>query len=85
MVAFAIDGNPVPEGTLSFELPDSDARIYSIGVKYQINETLGIGAAYLYDDKDERTISQAAIGGSVNGTFSDASAHLVGVGLNYMF
>jgi len=38
-----------------------------------------------YDDKDERTISQAAIGGSVNGTFSDASAHLVGVGLNYMF
>ncbi len=79
MAGFAIDGNPVPDATLNFELPDSDATLYSIGMRYQINESMGMGIAYLYDDKEERT----ATNDSVDGTFSDGGAHLVSIGFSY--
>ncbi len=49
MAGFAIDENPVPSSTLGFELPDSDALLYSAGVRYTINQDMEIGAAYLYD------------------------------------
>ena len=56
MAGFAIDKNPVPDQTLGFELPDSDARIYSCGLRYQPTDNLTIGAAYLFDDKESRTV-----------------------------
>ncbi|HIJ78140.1 MAG: outer membrane protein transport protein [Desulfobulbaceae bacterium] len=81
MAAFAIDKNPVPDNTLAFELPDSDAKIYSIGARYQYNDKLLVGLAYLYDDKESRTVTNS----SVDGTFDNAAAHLVSANLQYRF
>lgn len=82
MVGFAIDKNPVPDNTLGFELPDSDAKLYSIGAQYRYSDRLVVGAAYLYDDKESRSVTNS---GGINGTFDSAAAHLVTVGLRYDF
>lgn len=79
MAGFGIDENPIPDSTLGFDLPDSDAKLYSLGLRYQINEDFDLGIAYLYDDKDSRSADNEM----VNGTFDDAAAHLVTVGLSY--
>ncbi|WP_456386027.1 OmpP1/FadL family transporter [Desulfolithobacter sp.] len=79
MAGFAIDENPIPDATLGFDLPDSDARLYSLGFRYRVSERLDVGAAYLYDDKDSRSVTNDY----VNGTFDDGGAHLVSVGFSY--
>ncbi len=83
MAGFAIDKNPVPDQTLGFELPDSDAKIYSCGLRYQPTDNLTIGAAYLFDDKESRSVPTNTNG--VNGTFDNSAAHLVSAGLQYRF
>jgi long-chain fatty acid transport protein len=79
MAGFGIDENPVPSSTLNFELPDSDALLYSVGIRYSINKDMELGAAYLYSDKESRSVSN----GTVNGKFEDASAHLLTFGVTY--
>ena len=81
MAGFAFDETPVPEATIGFELPDSDAYLYSLGLRYRVSEQMDIGAAYLYDYKKERTVRNDII----NGTFTDSTAHLLSVGLSYDF
>jgi long-chain fatty acid transport protein len=81
MAGFAIDKNPIPDQTLGFELPDSDAKVYSCGLRYQPTDNLTLGAAYLFDDKESRSVTNA----SINGTFDNAAAHLVTAGLQYRF
>jgi len=81
MAGFAYDESPIPEDTLGFELPGSDAWLYSLGFRYQVNEQMEIGLAYLYDYKEDRTVTNS----SINGEFTDAAAHLVSVGLKYDF
>nr|WP_320011350.1 OmpP1/FadL family transporter [uncultured Desulfobulbus sp.] len=85
MAGIAYDENPAPSGTLGFELPDSDAMLYSLGLRYKINEDMEIGIAYLYDDKESRTVLNRTVAepGNINGTFDDASAHLITVGFSY--
>ncbi len=85
MAGFAIDENPIPDSTLGFELPDSDALLYSLGVRYKINENMEMGVAYLYDDKESRSADNRIVLGSgqVEGTFEDAAAHLVTFGFTY--
>ncbi len=79
MAGFALDENPAPDETLGFELPDSDAQLYSIGLRYKATEDIELGIAYLYDKKESRTVTQDTI----NGTFDDAAAHLVTIGLSW--
>ncbi|MGD9948520.1 MAG: OmpP1/FadL family transporter [Desulfobulbus sp.] len=81
MAGIAFDENPAPSSTLGFELPDSDAQLYSLGVRYTINEDMEMGVAYLYDDKESRTVSNKTI----EGTLDNAAAHLVTVGFTYKF
>jgi len=83
MAAFAIDKNPIPDSTVAFELPDSDAKLYSVGLEYKMNDSMKIGLAYLYDQKESRTVMGGV--GHPNGTFEDASAHLVTVSMKYKF
>lgn len=83
MAGFAIDKNPIPDHTLGFELPDSDAKIYSCGLRYQPTDNLTVGAAYLFDDKESRSVPTNANG--VNGTFDNSAAHLFTAGLQYRF
>ncbi len=86
MYGFAYDQTPIPSRTLGYELPDSDALIFSLGALYKATEDIKIGIAYLYDYKLERTIelSDQNINGIV-GTFSDGGAHLLNLSLNYRF
>lgn len=79
MAGFAVDENPIPDATLGFDLPDSDAKLYSLGLRYRATEDLEVGIAYLYDDKEERSATNR----SVDGRFEDAAAHLVTIGLSY--
>ena len=51
MMGYAIDETPVPDHTISFELPDSEAKIFSMGFRYQQTENISWGAAFLYDQK----------------------------------
>lgn len=83
MAGFAIDKNPIPDQTLGFELPDSDAKIYSIGARYQLSDRLQVGAAYLYDDKESRTVANSAP--KPSGSFDNSAAHLLNIGLQYRF
>lgn len=84
MCGFAFDETPVPDENIGFELPDSDAYLFSVGTQYKINEKMEIGFAALYDYKTSRevTVSPAK---TVYGEFTDASAWLVSLGLNYKF
>lgn len=79
MAGFALDENPIPDSTLGFDLPDSDAKLYSVGFRYKVNEDLDLGMAYLYDDKESRSV----VNEYLNGVFDDGGAHMVTVGLSY--
>jgi len=87
MAAFAIDKNPVPSNTLGFELPDSDAKLYSVGFEYKLDKQMSIGLAYLYDDKDSRSATNRTATNTTApyGTFEDASAHLITASFKYKF
>ncbi len=82
MGGFAIDRSPVPSSTVGFELPDSDAKLYSCGFIKKITPSLSWGGAYLYDTKEQRTATNTA---GVNGTFTDAQAHMVRLSLFYRY
>jgi long-chain fatty acid transport protein len=81
MAGFGYDKNPIPDSTLLFDLPDSDAYLYSVGARYRVNSQMEVGAGYLYDDKESRSV----VNENLNGTFTDSSAHLLTVGLTYTF
>ena len=86
MAAIVYDQTPVPSKTLGFELPDSDAMLFSLGTLYNIKENLKIGVAYLYSHKLKRRIDDATQNiNKIFGTFSGSGAHLVNLSLNYRF
>ncbi len=87
MAGFAYDETPVPDETLGFELPDSNAWLYSFGAKYKLSEEMEIGMAYLYDYKESRSVTQnpPPPHTGIDGEFTDAAAHLVTVGFSYDF
>jgi long-chain fatty acid transport protein len=86
MAGYSYDETPIPDGTVSYELPDSDAHIFSAGFKYQQNENLSWGAAILYDYKTSRKIPATALNESgIVGEFSDGGAILATVGFSYKF
>ena len=79
MAGFAYDETPVPDSTLGFDLPDSDAYIYSLGLRYQATDQLELGIGYLYMDKDDRS----AVNSMVDGEFTGSGAHVTTIGLSY--
>lgn len=87
MAGFAIDKNPAPDSTVGFELPDSDAKLYSVGFEYKLDKQMSIGLAYLYDVKEKRSVNNftGAPSTAPSGTFTDAAAHLVTASLKYKF
>lgn len=81
MGGIAYDENPEPEKNLGFELPDSDAFLFSGGFTYAYTPDMTLGASVLYDSKDKRTVHND----TVSGTFDDASALLVTFGVAYSY
>ena len=82
MFGYAHDEMPIPDETLGYELPDSDANIFSLGFRYKINDDMEIGMAYLLDKKDDRSVTNTSVG---HAEFTNTYAHLVSFGLGYRY
>ena len=92
MMGFAIDETPVPVEYIGYELPDSDAKIFSMGFRYQQTEALSWGAAFLYDSKDPIRLVRGAHENqdpnnllNAGGSFSGGGAFLTTIGASYEF
>jgi long-chain fatty acid transport protein len=87
MAGYAYDETPVPKRTAGFELPDSDAHLFSVGARYQYSDNLNIGFGLLYDKKDKLKIREDVdpLEAVDNADFEDASAFLLTVGAQYKF
>ena len=83
MAGYSYDESPVPEEYISYELPDSDAHIFSAGFKYKQNKNLSWGASVLYDYKTKRTVNSVTKG--TKGKFSKGGALLITTGFEYNF
>ncbi len=85
MLGVAYDETPVPDQSLGFELPDSNAVIFSGGVRWAMTEEVDIGIAALYDIKEDRFVSFDDNENGIDGTFSGSSAFILSAGLGYKF
>jgi long-chain fatty acid transport protein len=81
---YAFDPTPVPQDTLSAELPDADRNCYTAGLGYKVGPVT-VDAAYFYLQKKDRTVRQTAPGTpGINGKW-EGDAHLVSLDLGYRF
>jgi len=81
MCGVVLDETPVPDETMSFELPDADSLSVSLGGRYQINEKINVGLSALYSMREDRTVTNS----SLDGEFTDSNILLVTAGLEYKF
>lgn len=89
MAGIAVDQTPVPSRTIGFELPDSDAKIFSAGFRYRAGKHLSWGAGVLYDRKEKRTLApDIKRENSVlknGGRFKKGGAIVTTVGISYEY
>lgn len=78
---FAYDENPVPDESVGFDLPDSDAYLFSIGARIKVSEKSTISMGLLYDYKEDRKVKTDTL----DGEFSNSSAILCSLGYSYEF
>ena len=81
MAGIVIDESPVPNETVSFELPDSDGIAVSFGGRYKLNEKMEIGLSALYLNKESRDVSND----DIDGTFESSKTYLISTGFSYKF
>ena len=90
MMGFSIDETPVSNKYIGFELPDSDAKIFTMGFQYQQTEHLSWGAAFLYDSKEAISLTPRAHEDTRSvlnsgGSFHEGGAFLTTIGLSYEY
>ena len=85
MAGIAKDETPVPTKYLGYELADSDATVYSLGVRIKANDNLSYGIAYLHDEKESISVKQGVNESKINGTFAEGGADLLTLGMAYTF
>ena len=85
MAGYAKDESPIDRKYISYELPDSDADIYSIGVRIKASENLSYGVAYLHDEKEAFSLAAGENSNGITGKFSDGGADLLTIGMSYTF
>ncbi len=81
MVGYAYDQTPIPDATIGYELPGSNANIYSFGGKYKLNQNLEVGLAALGAFYKDRKVNNAIL----NGEFTNSASYLVSAGVEYKF
>lgn len=84
MAGYAYDESPIKSKYISYELPDSNAHVFSIGFNYKQNKNLTWGAGLLYDYKKKRAIISPNYNG-IKGKFSNGSALLISAAFKYSF
>ncbi len=82
-LGFAYDRTPVPVSTLGFELPDSDALVYSAGVRYRFSSSVEGGLSYMYHRTRNRSVTNDGVAGlpGIDGSFTEGGAHAVTIGV----
>jgi len=81
MAGLVYDQTPIPDATLNFETPDSDAFSVSLGGRYQVTEKLDLGLSALYSMRDDRTLTNDHL----DGKFTDSNVLIVSTSLGYKF
>jgi len=81
MAGLVIDETPVPDGTLGFDLPDTDSTAVSFGGRYQVNDKVDVGLSALYSMHDDRKVKN----NSLDGEFTDGNVLIISAGLGYKF
>jgi len=81
MCGAVYDESPVPDETLSFELPDSNALSVSMGARYQYSKNINIGLSALYSMRDTRSVDND----DLQGEFSNSNVLILSAGLGYKF
>ncbi len=81
MAGCVIDESPIPQSSLSFELPGSDTLSFSLGARYQYNEHINVGISALYSMHDARDVQNDTL----DGKFSEGDVTIVSAGLQYKF
>lgn len=81
MGGIVYDETPVPDETLSFELPDSSSLSVSLGTKLKINDNLNAGLSALYSMRNKRSVTNS----DLSGEFSNSNVLLVSAGVEYKF
>lgn len=76
---YARDNNPIPNGTLGPELPDSDRNNYTFGFGYH-SERAVFDFAYMWVDFDDRRVNNETQAGTY-----ESDAHLFAANLTYFF
>jgi long-chain fatty acid transport protein len=86
MAGYSKDETPVNKKNLSYELPDSDADIYTLGVRIKHNDNLSYGISYLHDEKESFSVTAENQNESgIIGKFSGGGADLISIGAAYTF
>ncbi len=86
LFGYTRDEAATPDSTVSFELPDADANVFSVGAIYQYSDTMKIGAAMLASFREDRTINNAASSTPVlAGEFSSDPGLVTSVGFEMSF
>lgn len=85
MAGYAKDETPIDKKYISYELPDSDADVYSVGVRIKANEHLSYGLAYLHDEKESFSLASGENDNGIIGKFSEGGADLITLGASYRF
>ncbi|BCX78853.1 OmpP1/FadL family transporter [Campylobacter sp. 19-13652] len=89
MLGFAYDeGAAADLETVSFEIPDTKAYVYSVGLAYAPSQNLEFGLGYIYQDrKSARAKVEVAGGASTHetGGFKRASIQIMGASVKYKF
>ena len=82
LMAGAVYGEtPVPENSVSFELPDSDSLSVSFGARYALSDSLDFGLSALYSMREDRDVTND----DIDGEFSNSNVLLVSAGVGYKF
>lgn len=85
MVGYAKDETPAPKENISYELPDTDAELFSMGIRVKATDAITWGLAYLHDEKESITLMPGDNHGGIIGSFSGGGADLFTAGVTYEF
>ena len=81
MFGYAVEKTPIPDAKIGFDLPDSDAKIYSAGFEYKYSKTKSFGMSYLSSVKSANNVNNS----KVKGKFYSSKITLITFGFSKSF
>jgi long-chain fatty acid transport protein len=84
---FAYDSSPVKNSDRSIVLPLDRQYRYALGLQYELNQDITLGAAYEYMDAGGAPVDQTggALKGDLKGRFRDDKFNILALSMNWKF